>query len=176
MIQTHPKVSIGLPVYNGERYLAETIQSLRDQVFSDFEIIICDNASTDGTAEICRRYLTLDKRIRYYRHSKNLGAAFNFNRTFKLASGKYFKWAAHDDLVEKDRYRHQVDAKPSRLAGLDHHAFDGPWCVLRRLRSDRVTARRNIIDRESPGDDILRLEVGSLDGDDEIGARGQRKR
>ena len=102
MIQTPPKVSIGLPVYNGERYLAETIQSLRDQVFSDFEIIICDNASTDGTVEICRRYLSLDKRIRYYRNSKNLGAAFNFNRTFKLASGKYFKWAAHDDLLAPD--------------------------------------------------------------------------
>jgi cellulose synthase/poly-beta-1,6-N-acetylglucosamine synthase-like glycosyltransferase len=72
MIQAPPKVSIGLPVYNGERYLAETIQSLRDQVFPDFEIIICDNASTDGTAEICRRYLNLDKRIRYYRHSKIL--------------------------------------------------------------------------------------------------------
>jgi glycosyltransferase involved in cell wall biosynthesis len=102
MIQTPPKVSIGLPVYNGERYLAETIQSLRDQIFPDFEIIICDNASTDGTAEICRRYLNLDKRIRYYRNSKNFGAAFNFNRTFKLASGKYFKWAAHDDLIAPD--------------------------------------------------------------------------
>jgi len=102
MIHTDPMVSIGLPVYNGERYISEEIESLLNQTFHDFEIIICDNASTDGTEAICRSYGSSDTRIRYYRNSQNIGAAANFNRTFGLASGKYFKWAAHDDLHAPD--------------------------------------------------------------------------
>ena len=97
-----PTISIGLPVYNGEPYLTEALDSLRDQTFSDFEIIICDNASTDDTEKICRHYTQLDPRIRYYRNAKNIGAAGNFNSTFKRSRGKYFKWAAHDDLLGKD--------------------------------------------------------------------------
>lgn len=93
-----PPLSIGLPVYNGERFLAGTIESLLDQTFGDFELIIADNASTDATRAICERYAALDRRIRYLRSDVNAGAARNFNWTVELARGRYFKWAAHDDL------------------------------------------------------------------------------
>jgi glycosyltransferase involved in cell wall biosynthesis len=92
-----PRVSIGLPVYNGENYLAETLDSILAQTFRDFELIISDNASTDGTEAICRRYAASDHRIRYIRNAENLGAAKNYNRVFQLAKGEYFKWNGHDD-------------------------------------------------------------------------------
>jgi hypothetical protein len=92
------KVSIGLPVYNGQNYLGEAIESLLAQSFGDFEILISDNASTDGTESICRAYAARDRRIRYYRQEVNQGAAWNHNYTFALAQGEYFKWNAHDDL------------------------------------------------------------------------------
>lgn len=93
-----PRVSIGLPVYNGERFLAEALDSLLSQSFADFELIISDNASTDRTPEICRSYAAQDGRIRHYRTAQNRGAAWNHERVFRLSRGEYFKWAAHDDL------------------------------------------------------------------------------
>lgn len=95
-----PRVSIGLPVYNGENYLREAIESVLAQTFKDFELIISDNASTDRTENICREYAAKDPRVRYYRNEKNLGSAKNFNLAFKLSSGEYFKWLAHDDTLE----------------------------------------------------------------------------
>ena len=93
-----PRVSIGLPVYNGERYLSEALDSILGQTFGDFELIIADNASTDCTGEIARSYARRDPRIRYVRSRVNLGATKNFNRVFALASAPYFKWVAVDDL------------------------------------------------------------------------------
>jgi len=97
MSQT-PCVTIGLPVYNGENYLRESIDSILAQTFSDFELIISDNASTDKTEEICRAYVAADTRIRYRRNKTNIGAARNYNQLVPMARGKYFKWGAHDDL------------------------------------------------------------------------------
>ncbi|MGH2584660.1 MAG: glycosyltransferase family 2 protein [Dehalococcoidia bacterium] len=97
-----PRVSIGLPVYNGERYLPATLDSILAQTFRDFELIICDNASTDRTEEICRRYAAQDTRIRYERHPRNLGAQYNLNRVVHLATGVYFKWASHSDILAPD--------------------------------------------------------------------------
>jgi glycosyltransferase involved in cell wall biosynthesis len=97
-----PRVSIGLPVFNGEHHLAQALDAILAQTHSDFELIISDNASTDRTPEICQTYAAGDPRIRYYRNAKNLGAAPNFNRAFELASGEYFKWAAHDDVIAPD--------------------------------------------------------------------------
>ena len=94
---TGPRVSIGLPVYNGENYLADTLDSILAQTFRDFELIVSDNASTDATEAICRKYAARDPRIRYVRSSENLGAAKNYNRAFQLAKGEYFKWNGHDD-------------------------------------------------------------------------------
>ncbi len=97
MTKFSPRVSIGLPVYNGDNYLIETLDSLLAQTYTDFELIICDNASTDGTAEICQAYAARDDRIRYFRNETNVGAARNYNLTWEYARGEYFKWAAHDD-------------------------------------------------------------------------------
>jgi hypothetical protein len=92
-----PRVSIGLPVYNGDNYLAETLDSILAQTFTDFELVISDNASTDGTEAICHEYARRDRRIRFVRNPTNLGAAWNYNRVFELARGAYFKWNGHDD-------------------------------------------------------------------------------
>jgi glycosyltransferase involved in cell wall biosynthesis len=94
-----PVVSIGMPVYNGARYLEQALQSILNQTFRNFELIISDNASTDATESICRRYAEVDDRIRYYRNERNLGAAANYNRVIHLARGRYFRHAAHDDVL-----------------------------------------------------------------------------
>jgi glycosyltransferase involved in cell wall biosynthesis len=95
-----PKISIGLPVHNGRHHVAEAIESILGQTYRNFELIICDNASTDDTAAICQRYAAGDPRIRYHREPVNIGASANFNRSFQLSDGSYFKWAAHDDVLE----------------------------------------------------------------------------
>jgi glycosyltransferase involved in cell wall biosynthesis len=113
-----PRVSIGLPVYNGERYVAETLDSLLAQTFGDFELIICDNASTDRTEQICRAYADRDARIRYVRNPRNLGAAGNYRRAFVLCSGEYFRWANADDLFAAEglaRCVEVLDAQPSAV-------------------------------------------------------------
>ncbi|MEA5514984.1 glycosyltransferase family 2 protein, partial [Nodularia sp. UHCC 0506] len=104
-----PKVSIGLPVYNGSKFIKASLDSLLAQTFADFELIISDNASTDNTEEICRDYAAQDNRIRYYRNQSNLGCSHNFNRVFDLSVGEYFKWAAYDDLHAPDFLSKCVD-------------------------------------------------------------------
>lgn len=98
MADNKPLVSIGMPVYNGEKYIRQALDSLLAQDYPNLELIISDNASTDGTGEICQAYAARDKRIRYHRNETNLGAVGNFNRVFELSNGEYFMWAAADDL------------------------------------------------------------------------------
>jgi len=97
--ERHPMVSIGMPIFNAEAYLAEAIESVLAQTFRDFELIVCDNASTDATERICREFAGRDERIRYYRNETNIGAAANFNLAFEHARGEFFKWMAHDDRI-----------------------------------------------------------------------------
>jgi glycosyltransferase involved in cell wall biosynthesis len=92
-----PLVSVGLPVYNGEAYLSQSLDSLLAQDYENIEFIISDNGSTDRTHEICRSYVLQDRRIRYYQIQRNMGAAWNFDRVFELSNGEYFMWATHDD-------------------------------------------------------------------------------
>jgi glycosyltransferase involved in cell wall biosynthesis len=87
-----------MPVYNGEKYFRFAIDSLLEQDYADFELVISDNASTDATGEICQEFAARDRRIRYYRNQTNIGATGNYNRVFELARGQLFKWATHDDL------------------------------------------------------------------------------
>jgi glycosyltransferase involved in cell wall biosynthesis len=94
-----PLVSIGLPVYNGDNYLEEAIASILAQTFTDFELIISDNASTDRTEEIARRFAAADDRIRFHRNETNIGGANNQNLTLDLARGRYVRMAAHDDVM-----------------------------------------------------------------------------
>lgn len=105
-----PRLSIGLPVYNGQQYLAEALEALLGQSYRDFELIISDNASTDGTEEICRRYAQLDPRVRYLRLTRNIGAAPNHNFVFTQARGELFKWASHDDLYGRDLLARCIEA------------------------------------------------------------------
>jgi glycosyltransferase involved in cell wall biosynthesis len=110
-----PRVSVGLPVYNGDRFLEEAITSMLAQTFTDFELIIVDNASTDRTADICLKYAEIDSRVRYSRNATNIGGTRNQNLTLDLARGEYFRWAAHDDAVEPDmllRCVEMLDARP----------------------------------------------------------------
>jgi glycosyltransferase involved in cell wall biosynthesis len=97
-----PRLSIGLPVYNGENYLAESLDALLGQSFTDFELIISDNASTDSTEEICLGYASRDRRIRYFRQQRNIGIAPNRNFVTQHARGEFFKVACHDDLFARD--------------------------------------------------------------------------
>src|SRR5712671_2230439 len=97
-ISKSPRVSIGVAVYNGERFLSKTLDSLLAQTFEDLEIIICDNCSEDGTEHICRSYAASDNRIQYHRNSTNIGAPRNFNLVTTLSRGEYFKWSSADDL------------------------------------------------------------------------------
>jgi cellulose synthase/poly-beta-1,6-N-acetylglucosamine synthase-like glycosyltransferase len=94
-----PRVSIGMPVYNGERYMAETIDSILGQTFGDIELIVSDNASTDATGDIAQRYAAEDSRVRYIRNPRNVGAARNYSQLLAFARGEYFKWAGYDDLL-----------------------------------------------------------------------------
>jgi glycosyltransferase involved in cell wall biosynthesis len=92
------KVGIALPVYNAERYLAVAIESHLSQSYSDFELVISDNASTDGTRDICERFARLDNRIKYLRHDINRGLSWNHVTAFDACTSPYFRWAAADDI------------------------------------------------------------------------------
>jgi len=105
-----PRVSIGLPVYNGEQFIAKTLDSLLNQTFKDFEVIIADNASTDRTLEIVGTYAKKDPRIHYFCNPHNKGASHNFNAVLELASGEYFRWMAADDIIHPECLSHCVQA------------------------------------------------------------------
>ncbi len=149
-----PILSIGMPVYNAERYLGEAIDSLLNQTFRDFELIISDNASVDGTSVLCQEYAAKDSRIRYVRQSVNIGALANFDFVLREASGAYFSWAAGDDVWESRWFEsllnriggHGCDAVFGQVQQIDefsqplHHAANGRLfsfnqrCLLRRIR------------------------------------------
>ena len=93
-----PTVSIGMPVYNGARYIRHSLDALRAQEFADFELIVSDNASTDETGEIVAACAAADPRVHYHRNEENLGAIGNFNRVCELARGTYFLWASCHDV------------------------------------------------------------------------------
>lgn len=109
VVRDAPRVSLGLPIYNAERFLDGIFGCLLAQDFTDFEIVVCDNASTDRSEEICRRYAARDPRIRYHRNPENLGLAPNFNRCFALSRGELFKWTPCDDEYAPDYLRHCVE-------------------------------------------------------------------
>lgn len=97
-----PRLTVGLAVYNGENFLAESLEALLGQSYEDFELVISDNASTDGSADICHRYAKRDSRIRYFRQPRNIGSAPNHNFVIHQARGELFKTAAHDDLYGRE--------------------------------------------------------------------------
>lgn len=104
-----PELSIGLPVYNGELFLKKALDSLLNQTYFNFELIISDNNSTDSTQRICQEYAKNDKRIQYIRQEKNIGAFLNFNFVLTKAQGTYFMWAAVDDYWDNDFIQKNLD-------------------------------------------------------------------
>ncbi|MER5948592.1 glycosyltransferase [Streptomyces sp. NPDC001904] len=168
----HPRLSVGLPVYNGEEYLAESLDALLGQTYEDFELIISDNASTDGTQDICRLYAAKDSRIRYQRLPRNVGATPNHNRLLDEARGELFKWASHDDLYGRDLLRLCVEALDERpdviLAHTDQAVIDGdgrvtvPYEYTLATGSPHAPERFRSLLFEPGGDDfygVIRTDV-----------------
>lgn len=123
--RARPQLTIGVPVYNGEKYLPAALRSLAAQTFADYELILCDNASTDRTQEICLEHAARDPRIRYVRNPANIGVLANFDLAARLASAELFMWAASDDLWEPrfaERMVGALRAQPD--AGLAYCGYD----------------------------------------------------
>lgn len=112
-METCPRLSVGIPVYNAERFVEQGIRSILNQTYTDFELILSDNASTDRTAEICQDFAAQDRRIRFYRSETNKGGGWNHNRVLELAKGAYFKWQSNDDLCDPSMIEKCVGALDS---------------------------------------------------------------
>lgn len=111
-----PRVTIGVPVYNGQKYIRFALDSLLAQTIPDLEVVVTDNCSTDSTPRIVRDYAARDPRVKYVRNNTNLGPARNYNRCIELARGGYFKWSSADDVCAADFIEKCVkvlDADPS---------------------------------------------------------------
>lgn len=146
------KVSVGIPVYNAEKYLAQCLECYLAQTFDRYEVIVSDNGSTDGTEAICRAFAAKSPRIRYYRQEKNQGAGWNYNEVLRLARGPYFKWGAYDDLVSPDFLTACVAALDSRPGDVLAHGttilidadgketdrFPDPMRIVQARPSDRL--------------------------------------
>lgn len=147
-MKLQPLVSIGMPIFNGENFMRQAIESVLSQDYQHFELLISDNGSQDATAEICKEFMAKDERIKYHRFDVNQGASKNYNKTFEMASGKYFKWLAHDDMITPQNLTKSVailDAKPE--------------VVLCGSAKTNLNANREVIDETSY--DSLNLQTGS---------------
>ncbi|MFF8378008.1 glycosyltransferase family 2 protein [Streptomyces sp. NPDC015661] len=167
-----PRLTVGLPVYNGEEYLAESLDALLGQTYGDFELVISDNASTDGTQDIGRAYAEKDSRVRYIRLPRNVGATPNHNRVFAECRTELFKWASHDDLYARDLLKRCVEALDERpdviLAHADQAVVDEdgqvkvPYEYKLATGSTRAPVRFRSMLFEPGGDDfygVIRADV-----------------
>lgn len=161
-----PRLSVGLPVYNGEKYLAESLDALLGQTYTDFELIISDNASTDRTADICREYLARDARISYFRQPVNIGATPNHNWVFEQSRGELFKWASYDDLYGQDlllRCVEALDADPGIVLAHAHQAIiDGNGDIVLKVDYPLATDDPDPVER-------FRSQLFAVGGDDFYG-------
>ena len=167
-----PALTIGLPVYNGETYLRQSLDSLLAQTFSDFELIISDNASTDATASICKEYAERDGRIRVVTQEKNIGAAANHNLLPALARGRFFKWASDDDLYDPDLLRLCLEQFRAHPDAILVHCWDAridadgkrlePTPYILDSSNPSPSARMRSLLRDPGGDDfygVIRTDV-----------------
>jgi glycosyltransferase involved in cell wall biosynthesis len=163
---------VGLPVYNGENYLAESIEALLGQTYEDFELIISDNASTDSTGEISRRYEKQDSRVRYVRQPRNIGLAPNHNFVVEQARGEFIKWASNDDLYGRDLLKLCVEALDEYPQVVLAHSWtamiDGTSAVTKAMEYPLASAAPTAPERfrsllfDDGGDDdggVMRREV-----------------
>lgn len=162
MTDSRPLVSVGLPVYNGQRFVARTLESLLAQDWPALELIVSDNASTDRTRDICLEYAARDGRIRYVRQETNIGACRNFHAVLQLARGEYFMWAGADDWWHRSCVRRNLEVLQSRpdvaasvsrarfeIAGRGVHVQQGTYAlmdspgrnIIRYLRDPALNSR-----------------------------------
>ena len=167
-----PRLTLGLPVYNGERYLAASLDALLAQTFTDFELIISDNGSTDQTGVIARRYELADPRVRYIHHCRNRGSSFNHNFVIGQARGEFFKWVSDDDLYAPDLLQRCIDALDSRPEITLAHAWtafiDDAGLITKKVDYPLMTDVPDVVERfrsvlyTQGGDDIygvIRMSV-----------------
>jgi polysaccharide pyruvyl transferase WcaK-like protein/glycosyltransferase involved in cell wall biosynthesis len=159
-----PRLTVGLPTYNGEQYLASALDSLLAQTFTDFELIISDNASTDATASIARAYAARDPRIRYVRHPQNRGSAFNHTYVIRQARGEYFKWASDDDLDAPDLLERCVEALDARPEIPLAHA----WTTTIDEHGDIVAKLPYVLETDSDSPVTRFRSLLHTDGGDDI--------
>ncbi|MEU4197370.1 glycosyltransferase family 2 protein [Kribbella sp. NPDC026611] len=133
-MSTQPRLSIGLPVYNGGEYLVQSIDAVLGQTYTDFELILSSNASTDGTDDILRDYAARDERITFYRQDHNIGAAPHHDFVFRKSHGELFKWASGDDLWARDLVARCVEL-------LDEH----PDAILTHTYTAAIDGDDNVI-------------------------------
>jgi glycosyltransferase involved in cell wall biosynthesis len=133
-VTSSPRVTVGLPVFNGEAYLEAAIESLLAQDFDDFELLVADNGSTDSSLQIAQAAAQRDERVTVHPSAENRGAAWNYNRLVDLARGRYFKWAAHDDLVA-----------PSFLSRCVEVLDSDPEVVLAYTRAVDIDERGDVV-------------------------------
>lgn len=137
------RLTIGLPVFNGDAFLEQTVRALLVQTFGDFELLISDNASTDHTEMIGRKFAAMDPRVRYRRNDTNIGLARNFNQVFESSSGALFKWATSDDLC-----------LPGYLEGCITTLDQSPDAVLAYPKTRFIDAAGADLDVTDPGWDL----------------------
>ena len=144
MTSRPPRVTIGIPVYNGEAFLAHAIESALGQSFADLELVISDNGSTDGTRAIAEAYAAKDARVRYARSDTNRGAAWNYRRAFDLARGEYFRWAPADDWFAPDSVEvcvQALDADPGAVLVYPKTSLVDANGTVLRVYDDRLDLR-----------------------------------
>jgi hypothetical protein len=166
MTDRSPRVTIGVPVYNGAKYLALALDSILAQTFTDFEVLISDNASADATAKIARRYASRDSRIRFERQATNRGAAWNYNRVMRDCRSPYFKWMAHDDVIGPNYLA-------ACVATLDR-STDVCWCqsLVQLIDADGAVVRGNINAWNNPH--TAMTDIHSVQSFDPGGRHGDR--
>lgn len=152
-----PLVSVGLPVFNGERFLVQALESILEQTYSVIEVIISDNASTDATFTICQEYARRDRRVRYVRQPRNIGAPRNWNFVAVQARGKYFKWASANDYCDRrliDACVQVLEAKP------DVVLCYGRTCLVGDDASTWSMYQHDFpLDDDRPSDRVIRLRM-----------------
>ena len=171
-MSTAPRLTIGLPVYNGEKYVGESLEALLGQSFTDLELIISDNASTDGTGDICRRYEKQDSRVRYFQQPRNIGLAPNVNFIVGQARGELYKEASHDDLYARNLLESCIEALDEYPQVVLAHSWtakvDGSGNVTEAYKYPLTTATPRAPERfrsmlfDSGGDDdygVMRMDV-----------------
>jgi glycosyltransferase involved in cell wall biosynthesis len=184
---SRPDLTIGIPVYNGERYLRECLEGIAAQTFGDFRAIIGDNCSNDGTEEIARSFIAQDPRFEYVRHAVNMGGARNSNFLLDRCESTWFKWAYHDDLCDTDLFASSMQilarSDDTVLAYPQVRLIDGDGAVVGRhddgalnLADDRVEVRvanllRRVVTQVQFG--IMRTDVARDSGGTSLSVAGE---